>query len=187
MEQMRHVMRGILTAVGLAVACAASPRAAVVIPVNLSELSRDASTVALGTVVGTEARWTADRRAVETLVTLSAQRYLKGALGETVRFRVPGGRLGRYRTIMPGAPEFSVGQRVIVFLGGTIPAVPHVLGLSQGVFRLVATDDGWSVTPPGPHTAPASATRIVRGDPNRRPMRLAEFERQVRMLVGVER
>ena len=177
-------MRWIVIAIGLAAVTSANPRATVVIPATLTELVRDASSVALGTVVATEARWTESRRGVETIVTLSAQRYLKGGLGETVRFRVPGGRLGRYRSIILGAPAFRVGQRVIVFLGGRSPAVPHVLGLSQGVFRLVPTDAGWVVTPAGPYTASASATKIVRGDPRRRPLPLAEFEREVRMLVG---
>jgi hypothetical protein len=177
-------MRRIVIAIGLAALSSASPEATVVIPATLTELVRDASSVAVGTVVATEVRWTESRRAVETIVTLSAQRYLKGGLGETVRFRVPGGRLGRYRTIMLGAPEFRVGQRVIVFLGGRSSEAPHVLGLSQGVFRLVPTDAGWVVTPAGPYTVSASATRIVRGDPSRRPMPLAEFEREVRVLVG---
>src|SRR6185295_8130921 len=75
--------------------------------------------------------------------------YLKGALGAALSFRVPGGVLGRLRSIVVGAPEFSVDDRVIVFLGARGPSVPYVLGLSQGVFRLVAASDnsGWLVPP----------------------------------------
>jgi hypothetical protein len=66
--------------------------------------------------------------------------------------------------------------------------VPYVLGLSQGVFRLVraADDSGWMVTPPaiGPTTTGAPAVPIVRGDPSRRAMRLDEFEQRVRMLAA---
>src|SRR6185295_18104905 len=111
--------------------------------------------------------------------------YLKGALGAALSFRVPGGVLGRLRSIVVGAPEFSVDDRVIVFLGARGPSVPYVLGLSQGVFRLVAASDnsGWLVTPPGVFPAAAGSGAIVRGDPSRRPMRLAEFEDRIRVLA----
>jgi hypothetical protein len=180
---MKHTMRWTLLLLGLATGLPAGLGAAVVLPVDLAELARNASVVAVGTVVETEARWTENRRAVETIVTLSPQSYLKGGSGETVRFRVPGGTFGRYRTFMPGAPEFSVGQHVIVFLSGRVPAVPHLLGLSQGVFRLVPTDSGWVVTPPGPYAAGRTAQRVARGHPDRQPMPLAEFEQEVRAMA----
>ena len=51
---------------------------------------------------------------------------------------MPGGRLGRYRSLVVGAPTFEAGQRVVVFLGATPPSLPYVLGMSQGVFRVAA-------------------------------------------------
>ncbi len=95
-----------------------------------------------------DAQWTADRRGVETLVTLEVESYLKGSLGDSVTFRVPGGRLGRFRSVVVGAPEFVPDQRVIVFLGHRGPSVPYVLGFSQGVYRLVLSGTAWVVTPP---------------------------------------
>jgi hypothetical protein len=67
--------------------------------------------------------------------------------------------------------------------------VPYVLGLSQGVFRVVAARDGsgWVVTPPPVLPAVAGPTRVVRGDAARMPMPLADFERQVRALAGADR
>jgi hypothetical protein len=35
-----------------------------------------------------------------------------------------------------GAPLFSVGEEVMVFLTGRAPAIPTVFGLNQGVRRL---------------------------------------------------
>jgi hypothetical protein len=172
---------------GCAVACAAAPASAtVVIPADLGELSREALMIARGRVVALDARWTDDRRRVETLVTLEAESYLKGAFGPVLQFRIPGGRLGRYRSVLVGAPEFVVGQRVVVFLGARGPAVPFVLGLGQGVFRIVPDAGGWLVTPP---ILPAAGrpAGLVRGDPARRPLPLADFERQVRALAGAAR
>jgi hypothetical protein len=49
-----------------------------------------------------------------------------------------------------------------------------------------AADDSWVVSPP-PALAGAAAVRVVRGDPSRRPVPLADFEQQVRTLAGAAR
>ena len=102
-----------------------------------------------------------------------------------MQFRVPGGSLGRFRSIVVGAPQFALDDRVVVFLGARGPSVPYVVGFSQGVYRLVRSGDGstWLVTPPAMLPA-AGAVTIVRGDPQRRPLPLSDFEQQVRALAG---
>jgi hypothetical protein len=161
-------------------------RATVVVPADLGELSRDARAIARGRVVAVLAQWTDDRRTIETVVTLAAETYLKGQLGETVQFRVPGGSFGRFRNIVVGAPTFAVGQRVIVFLGARGPSVPFVLGLSQGLFRLRQGADGdWVVTPP-----PALSDMlgpVVRGSLTLVPSALGDFEKRVRSLAEGQR
>jgi hypothetical protein len=163
----------VLLAAGLA-------QATVLVPLELGQLSRDAGAIVRGRVVNVEARWTDDRRGVETLVTLEVERYLKGELGETVTFRVPGGRIGRFRSIVVGAPEFDRDQRVIVFLGHRGPSVPHVVGFNQGVYRMAQTGGTVTVTPPP--LIGVAAARVVRGDRRRRPLPLAAFEQQVQTL-----
>src|SRR5437588_9835143 len=156
---------------------AAALNATVVLPADLGDLAREARSIARGRIAAVDAQWSDDRRTIETLVTLEVDVYLKGALGPTVQFRVPGGAVGRYRRIFVGAPEFTVDQRVIIFLGVQGPSVPYVLGLSQGVFRLLQDGNrtGWFVTPP-PVLPAAAVLGVVRGDPARRPMPLADFE-----------
>src|SRR5438445_8232870 len=90
--------------------------ATVLIPADLGELSRDALAIARGRVAALDSQWTDDRRTIETIVTLEVESYLKGRLGATLRFRVPGGELGRFRSVVVGAPAFDVDQRVVVFL-----------------------------------------------------------------------
>lgn len=163
---------------------ATAAHATVVVPADLGELSHDARAIALGRVTAVDGRWTDDRRTIETIVTLDVETYLKGSLGSTIQFRIPGGELGRYRSIVVGAPELTVDERVIVFLGATGPMVPYVLGLNQGVYRVVPNGGGsWLVTPPAVLPT-AQTTRIVRGDPARRPLPLADFEDRVRALAG---
>jgi len=177
----------IVPVVALLLVVLASPvRATVFLPADLGELSRDARVIVRGRVVAVDARWTDDRRGIDTIVTLEVESYLKGAFGSMLAFRVPGGDLGRYRSIVVGAPEFAVDDRVVLFLGTTGPSIPYILGLSQGVFRVVraADNSGLLVTPPGIFPSAAGAVRIVRGDPGRRAMPLAEFEGRVRALAG---
>ena len=165
---------------------AAPARATVVVPADLGELSRDAIAIARGRVAAVDARFTEDRGTIETIVTLEVESYLKGAFGSVLRFRVPGGELGRFRSIVVGAPEFVVDQRVVVFLGARGPAIPFIVGFNQGVFRVVESGAGWIVTPPANSPVVATA-RVVRGDRSRRPLPLAEFEQRVRALAGSAR
>jgi hypothetical protein len=169
-------------------AAVASVRATTIVPADLGELSREAVAIARGRVVDVRSQWTEDRGTVETIVTLEVDSYLKGGLGATVRFKVPGGELGRFRTVVVGAPDFVVDQRVVVFLGAHGPTVPYIVGFNQGVFRVLRSpdDSGWVVAPP-PNVAGPAAVRIVRGDPTRRPVPLADFEQRVGTLAGAAR
>ncbi len=169
-------------AVAMVVCSVSTTRATVLVPADLGELTHDAHAIARGRVVAVDAQWTAGRRTIETLVTLETERYLKGGLGQTVRFRVPGGTVGRFNNVIVGAPRFEVGQRVIVFLGARGPTVPYVLGLNQGVFRLVAQNDGATTVLPPPVLAGVSGS-IVRGSAARTPSTLTAFEAEVSTLV----
>jgi len=170
----------------LCVCAAASLGATTLVPVELDELSRVAQAVAVGRVIAVESQWVEDHRSIETQVTLDVDTYLKGALGQTVSFRVPGGQLGQYRQVVIGSPMFEREQHVVVFLGARGPSMPYVLGLSQGVFRMqrAADGSGWVVTPPTAVPALSGSTPIVRGDTARRPVALADFEQRVRALAG---
>jgi hypothetical protein len=173
-----------LLMLGIVTMAATTAQATVLIPLELGELSREARTIARGRVVDVQGRWSDDRRRIETLVTLDVESYLKGALGAELQFRIPGGQLGRFRSIVVGAPRFSIGQRVVVFLEAQAPGLPHVLGLSQGVFRIVASA-GRDVVTPAPLVAEAGpGRRVVRGANELRPPSLLAFEQQVRALAG---
>jgi hypothetical protein len=165
----------------------ARAHATVLLPTDLADLARDARTIARGRVVAVDAQVSDDRREIETVVTLEVDEYLKGPLGTTLQFRVPGGRVGRYRRIYVGAPEFSIDQSVIVFLAVSGPSFPYIVGLGQGVFRLTPSGDGsgWVVQPPPLLPSAGAAIDVRRGDPRRVPMPLRQFEARVRAFVKV--
>lgn len=176
-------MRNIILIGVLAASLAAGVEATVLIPADVGELARDARAIARGVVVGVDGRWTDDRRGIETIVTLETEAYLKGALGETLQFQVPGGTLGRYRNIVVGAPQFVPGERVIVFLGARGPGIPYLLGMGQGVFRVALNERrAWMVSPPA--VMPAPVGPVVRGSATRRLAPLADFERDIRAFAA---
>ena len=185
----RRALRALRSIVigGLCLAASATVGATVLVPVDLTELSRDARAIVRGRVVALDPRWSDDRRSIETLVTLEVEGYLKGTFGQTMQFRTSGGTLGRFRSVTVGAPEFAIDERIVVFLGVNGPTVPHVLGLNQGVFRVARASSGWVVTPPTTVPPVSGSVRIVRGDPSRRPVPLADFEQRVRALAAGSR
>jgi len=120
----------------LAVLLTVSLSASVVVPAELSALVADAQAIVHGRVVHLQGRASGDGLGIETLVTIEAESYLKGDLGRDVTFVVVGGQFGRYRSVVSGAPQFAEGQEVVLFLGAKAPALPHVIRMSQGAFRV---------------------------------------------------
>lgn len=159
--------------------------ATVLVPADLGELVASAQSIVHGRVVAVEGRWAEGRRrSIETLVTLAVEDHLKGQFGPEVTFRVPGGQLGPYRTMMPGAPAFTEGDDVIVFLTARGPAVPWLVGLGQGVYRVGVTSDGVRRVRAGvPVARNDTPQRVIRGTTNPAALDLQAFESEVRTLA----
>ncbi len=170
---------------GLVLALTVTPAVpSVLLPADLADLTVEARTIVYGRVADVSPRWVSGRRRIERAVTLEALDVVKGAPARRLTIRVAGGRLGRYRSILVGAPVFRAGEEVVLFLGSHEGYGTYVLGLNQGVFR-VSADRGTGrrmVTPPPP-LRPARDLRVVRGDPARRPEPLATFLAHVRTVL----
>jgi hypothetical protein len=172
--------RAWLPAAAFVLLAAAVSHATVLVPADLSELSRSAVAIVRGTVTVASPQWADGRRRVETLVTLQVQQVLKGEVGTTLTFKVPGGRMGRYRSMMVGAPGFQPGDEVVVFLGAVPPALPYLLGLGQGVYRIRRDSVGGATVLPPAVIAGGATSRVQRGDTSRKPLSLLEFMTRVR-------
>ena len=125
-------------------------QATVHLPVEFGEMVRDSQLVVHGRVIDVRSQQTADRRSIETVVTMSVTEALKGRPGGDVTFRMPGGEVGRYRRVIVGVPRFAPGDEVVVFLRGGAPALPTVFGLDQGLFRVSARSRRPCDRSPGP-------------------------------------
>jgi hypothetical protein len=162
------------------VALAGSPVAATtLVPADFAQMARESELIVRGTIVNVQAQFSGPRRTIESLITVYVADTLKGAAGTQVIFRVPGGRVGRYRTVMVGAPQFTNGDEVILFLKGRAPAIAMPYGLSQGVYR-ISRETGTAIVTPAVVTG---AGRVIRGDPSRRPLDPSAFARQVQMAL----
>ena len=170
-----------------ALVVAAPPAGALtVLPATFEELVRESVAVVHGRVREVDGRWTADRRTIESTITLDVYDAFKGADLDTATFVVPGGQAGGRILVMPGAPTFRVGDEVVVFLRGRAPSMPQPVGLSLGVYRVAHPSAGAALVVPSPVHAAYSPTRVVRGTPARQVRALADFGAAVRA-VGAAR
>jgi hypothetical protein len=161
-------------------------RATVLVPAEFREIVSGSQVIVYGRVIDVRAEWFDDRRRIDTIVTFEAGTYLKGGPGGTVTFRVPGGQIGRYRNLMVGAPEFQPGEEAVLFLQAEGPAVAHVFGLNQGVFR-VRRDSATGrrvVMPPALMARGESPETVTRGAVDRQTLSLDDFAGQVRLAMS---
>ncbi len=157
--------------------------ATVTVPMDLSELVAQATLVVYGRVI--DARGVVAAGQTETLVTVTAPAYLKGDGGPEVVFRVPGGTIGRYRTVVVGAPVFERGDEIVVFLRPGADGVPVIVGFSQGALHVVRDrDTAVPMVLSPPLARDDRAVRVARGDANRRFVALASFVTDVRALAA---
>jgi hypothetical protein len=174
-------MRRVLVATFL-VCAGVVVRATVLVPIEFRQLVTIADVIVHGRVSDVQAEWTEGRRSVETLVTITASDYLKGGAGNTITIHVPGGRMGRYRTVFVGAPEFRVNDEVVLFLRGG-----RIVGLNQGAFRVVTDPASGRPTLASPIVMSASIDQpesVVRGDVQRKPLALDSFRGLVNQVLA---
>ena len=163
--------------------CLAIPAfATTVIPLSFEQLVNESQSIVYGRVSDVRAQWTDDRRFIESVVTIEILRGMKGDARGSIAFTVPGGQVGRYLNVIPGAPSFARGDLAVLFLAARGPRLPVTTGLTQGIYRVQrdAASGEMLVVPP----IVEGAGRVVRGDPRRKPVSLASFEGTVRAAAG---
>jgi hypothetical protein len=174
-------MKQLVVAAVICVAFAA--HATVLVPLDTKALTARASSVVLGTVESQVARWTDDRQAIFTDVTIRVTRAYKGTVkpGERVVVRREGGVIDGVGMRVFGAASFSVGEEVVVFLemrGGA----PYTVGMTQGKLRVFTGDDGIKHV-----SASLGDVAFTRADAAKQtlqpPRRLDDLEREVRGYV----
>lgn len=122
---------------------------------------------------------------VETVATIAVDAVLKGDAKTFVSMRLPGGTIGRYRTVMPGAPRVDVGETGVFFLKAVPGGALWPVGLSSGIYRVAITGGRATVAPPVLPGVTTATTGIVRrGDTRRTRLPLPEFESLVALVLN---
>jgi len=180
MSYTRRMRRSVLAAAVVIALLNLRAGAVTLAPLSFEQLVTRSSAVVFGRVVDVRTDWTPDRRGVESAVTVDVIGAIKGTLPATVTFTVPGGQVGRYVNLIPGAPAFARGDVAVVFLSSRGARLPVTTGFTQGIFRAQrgGADGGWLVLPPAAATGSGA-----RGDRARRPVPLAAFEASVRAVM----
>ncbi|MCA1558853.1 MAG: hypothetical protein LC753_01900 [Acidobacteria bacterium] len=159
--------------------------ATVLIPAEFREVVSGSQIIAYGRVVAVTPEWADGRKRIDSLVTFQVGTYLKGNADQTITFRVPGGQLGAYRSVMVGAPVFAPGDEAVLFFA-VRGSRPHIFGLNQGVFRVrFDSSTGRRMVVQPPLLARGDAPELViRGATGRRPEALESFAARVRTVMA---
>ena len=102
----------------------------------LDQMAVRADQIFTGEVVGVASQMNARRNGIFTFVTIEVGEYLKGGRRGVLTLRILGGEAEGYRLVVPGSPEFHVGEEVLVFSDGGAGRIPSVLGMAAGKFTL---------------------------------------------------
>jgi len=137
------------------------------VKIPYEQLWNEADTVALGTVTGITTHW-GDRGMIYRVVSFNVERFYKNPVNaSTLYIRVEGGTIGSQGVWVEDQPEFTPGERALIFLASTDlthneQPLYRVYGLHQGKFNvqgdtarapggpyLKVTEDGVTLMPEG--------------------------------------
>ena len=108
--------------------------------VGFSDLVQRAEVIAVGTVTEIKEQWDETRKAPLTLVTFSDLTVLKGNPGSSMTLEFLGGRTPQGLILsIPGVPQFTIGEKTVVFSAGNHRDFCPLVGVWQGLLR-VRTD-----------------------------------------------
>jgi hypothetical protein len=127
-------------------ALAAPPaRATVVVAKDFAALCAEADLIFVGTVTATTSEWSnAAQQSIRTRVTFGDLTWLRGEGGDRVTLLFAGGELDGLREAIDGVPQFTVGQRRVIFAHAGHYVSPLV-GFNQGLFQVVDSPGGPAV------------------------------------------
>jgi hypothetical protein len=137
MQTIRGLTCSFLLVVGL-LAWVVPALATTVLDESLADLVHQADVIAIGTVTGIQEQWDATHQAPITQVTFSNLTVLKGQAGpDSMTLDFLGGHFpdGRMLTVT-GMPQFTIGEKPVVFSVGNQQYFCPLVGMWQGLLRV---------------------------------------------------
>lgn len=125
--------------------------ATTVLPISEEELTKRAAIIVTGVVEDIHSDYAADRSMIYTYITIRVSRTLKGDLPDgKLMLRQLGGTVGDETVWLAGAPEYMIGEELLVFAGPFIQTDYFgVLGIFYGRYEI--------------ETDPSTGRKTVRG------------------------
>ena len=96
---------------------------------------RGSEVIVTGRILAVRSQWSADRSAIVTEADVAIDEVWKGTVGDRLRVRTFGGRVGNVALEVEGAAQFTAGERVVLYLrhaGG----VYEPFGMRFGKYRI---------------------------------------------------
>jgi len=124
--------------VSFAVLVPRTTQATSVTELTFNDLVSQADVIAVGTVTEIREQYDEAKKAPLTLVTVANLTTLKGSPGNSFTLEFLGGKMpnGLVMTI-PGVPQFTVGEKIVVFCAGNRRDFCPLVGIWQGVLRVM--------------------------------------------------
>lgn len=116
--------------------------ATILVRKDFNNLVEEAELILAGTVINKESVWADDMSTIYTFVTLSDLEVIDGEYeGTEFTLRLEGGEVeqggGKGKGLkIPGVPEFTLNERVVVFIKGNTTSLCPLVGWEQGVLRV---------------------------------------------------
>lgn len=107
---------------------------------DLNALTRSAEIIARVRCVHSETRW--ESESIWTFDDFDVLETFKGAPPQTLRVRLPGGRVDHVEVKIEGVPAFTSGEEVILFIERTSAGDYGVTSWAQGTFRVRRSASG---------------------------------------------
>ena len=119
-----------------------------VVPRPFDDLVQLADVIMVGTVQDVHSEFGNDGldQNIFSFVRFRELQVIKGQITtEQYTLQVPGGVVGRIAQDYPGVPPFHTGQRYVVFVRGNNRVFFPVVGITQGLFRVLTDKQGRQV------------------------------------------
>jgi hypothetical protein len=120
--------------------------AATVPELTIEELTDASDAIVVGEVVSVDAN--VEGRWVVSTISVSVSEVWKGKAVDMIQIRHRGGRTAKLATVVPGMPQFAVGERAVLFLEARRDGGFVTTGLAQGKFSIAQAPDGTDVVFP---------------------------------------
>jgi hypothetical protein len=134
---MIHHHRKILTMLGslfLACGLVLQASATTLVGMDLNTLAHSAEIIVRARCVHSETKW--ESETIWTFDDFAVLETFKGAPPQTLRVRLPGGRINHTEVRIEGVPAFASGEETVLFVEKTSAGDYGVTSWAQGTFRI---------------------------------------------------